>query len=101
MKMANNQNCPVCQTGIPGDEYAFCPQCGWELIIISANASQGLKELYEEKLKRHKSIMQERNALNTQNVSNAELIRELNEKKASLESQVGILNSEIEKHLKE
>jgi hypothetical protein len=41
--------CPICNHIITDQNIQFCPECGWEMIIIPNNASEQLKKYYENK----------------------------------------------------
>ena len=44
--------CPICKTLIYDTcKTQFCPTCHWELVVISADASQSLKAYFDRKLK--------------------------------------------------
>ena len=43
-------NCPSCQTPIQSGEIEFCPNCSWELIVVSNNSSEWLLKYLADKL---------------------------------------------------
>lgn len=44
--------CPICKTVIDDTRNTqFCPTCHWELVVISADASPGMKAYFDRKLK--------------------------------------------------
>lgn len=48
--------CPVCDKNIKDIETTqFCPQCGWELIVIPDNSPDELKRFFQEKEKLYKA----------------------------------------------
>lgn len=58
-----NKNCPVCGCKIHNSDIEFCTDCGWELIVISENASSSLKRFYDEKVNMHKRAFGQINKL--------------------------------------
>jgi len=51
------ENCPACYHKIVDNSLAFCKNCNWELMFISENASQSLKDYYDQKLAYHKTTI--------------------------------------------
>jgi hypothetical protein len=48
--------CPVCDKNIKNiEDTQFCPQCGWELIVIPTKSPDELTKFYQEKEKLHKA----------------------------------------------
>ena len=90
-----NQNCPVCGIQIQDGRIEFCSQCNWELIVISDDASQGLKNFYSEKLKRHKDQFAQTKKLNEVASSKSQQIDNLEKEKSELESKNESFKSEI------
>jgi len=90
-----NENCPVCGNQFQEAKIEFCPQCHWEIIIISQSASQGLKNFYSEKLKRHKEIFEQTKKLNVVASVKAEQIEKLEKLKTELESKNKTLSSDL------
>jgi glycosyltransferase involved in cell wall biosynthesis len=47
---------PVCDKNIKNiEDTQFCPQCGWELIVIPNNSPDELKKFYQKKENLHKA----------------------------------------------
>jgi len=56
-----NTSCPICNNIISDIEHTdLCPQCGWEVVVIPKNASQGLKQHFKNKIDIHKSLWEEK-----------------------------------------
>ncbi len=90
-----NENCPVCGIQIHDGKIEFCSQCNWELFIISDDASQGLKNFYSEKLKRHKELFEHKKKFNEISSLKSQQIEKLENQKSELESKNKSLSSDL------
>lgn len=87
--------CPVCGNQIQEASVEFCPQCHWEIITISDSASQGLKNFYSEKLKRHQEIFNQTEKLSEIANEKSQLIDRLEKQITDLEAKNKLLASEV------
>lgn len=88
--MSNNKFiCPVCSNKVESSSTEFCPTCNWENILISENASSGLKKYYQQKLESHKELFKKKheaeNRVESLSIENKSLIKEISEAKNNIE----------------
>lgn len=85
--------CPICKTVIEDPRSTqFCPTCHWELVVISADASQGMKDYFEQRRKAFQSyysIIEEIPSLKDE-------IKKLEKEKKSLEHKIKERDTELE-----
>ncbi len=91
----DHTNCPVCNHVLPWKE-EFCTTCNWENIHIPADASAGLKALYDRKLEGHRGAFKLQQKMKHENDERTKELNVLTEKYAALESVRKQLEKDIE-----